>query len=56
MKKHVSNFNSYSEEDINDLVRSIDKNQSGKIDFNEFIVAMQNRSKLFIKESLSEAF
>jgi Ca2+-binding EF-hand superfamily protein len=34
----------------------MDKNKSGKIDFNEFITAMCSRRKLFQIESLEEAF
>jgi Ca2+-binding EF-hand superfamily protein len=37
-------------------VRSIDINDSGKIDFNEFIIAMYDRRKLYMRESLAEAF
>lgn len=34
----------------------MDKNRSGKIDFNEFIIAMYNRRKLFQLQSLEDAF
>ena len=38
------------------LVKTIDRNQEGRIDFNQFMIAMYNRQKLFVKESLNEAF
>lgn len=31
-------------------------NKSGKIDFNEFIIVMEGRKKLFISDHLSDAF
>jgi calcium-dependent protein kinase len=34
----------------------MDKNMSGKIDFNEFITAMCDRRVLFQKQALEEAF
>lgn len=34
----------------------MDKNQSNKIEFSEFITMMQERDKLFDKQSLEEAF
>ena len=34
----------------------MDINDSGKIDFNEFIIAMYDRRKLYLRESLGEAF
>jgi Ca2+-binding EF-hand superfamily protein len=33
-------------------VHNVDKNNSGKIDFNEFIVAMGKKSELFAEEAL----
>jgi calcium-dependent protein kinase len=41
---------------VDKMINSIDKNNSGQIDFNEFIIAMYDKDKLYIKESLSEAF
>ena len=38
------------------ILAEVDKNQSGKIDFNEFITAMYNRRKLFQIKFLEEAF
>lgn len=37
-------------------VWSMDINGSGKIDFNEFIIAMYDKRKVYMRESLSEAF
>ena len=34
----------------------MDKNKSGKIDFNEFITGMCNRRELFQLQALEEAF
>lgn len=34
----------------------MDKNKSGKIDFNEFITAMCDRRRLFQNQALEEAF
>lgn len=34
----------------------IDSNGSGKIDFTEFIVAIQNKEKLFQRAALENAF
>ena len=34
----------------------MDKNKSGKIDFNEFITAMCDRRMLFQRQALEEAF
>lgn len=38
------------------IIKSIDKDKSGKIDFNEFIVVMEGRKNLFITEFLADAF
>ena len=38
------------------VLEEIDHNNSGKIDFNEFLVAMYNRKQLFLDGSLKEAF
>ena len=45
-----------TEEEAQRIINSIDKDKSGKIDFNEFMIVSYSREKLFIKESLSEAF
>jgi calcium-dependent protein kinase len=37
-------------------VGDIDRNGSGKIDFNEFIIAMYNKDQLYVRDSLNEAF
>jgi Ca2+-binding EF-hand superfamily protein len=37
-------------------VKNIDINKSGKIDFNEFIIAMYDKRKVYLKDSLNEAF
>jgi Ca2+-binding EF-hand superfamily protein len=42
--------------EVEELLKVMDKNRSGKIDFNEFIIAMYNRRKLFQLQSLEEAF
>ena len=31
------------------MVSSIDKDSSGKIDFNEFIIAMYDKEKLYVR-------
>lgn len=41
---------------MEELLSIIDKNKSGKIDFNEFIAAMYDRRELFQLQSLEEAF
>lgn len=41
---------------MEELLSIIDKNKSGKIDFNEFIAAMYDRRELFQMQSLEEAF
>lgn len=41
---------------MEELLLILDKNKSGKIDFNEFIAAMCSRRQLFQLESLSDAF
>jgi calcium-dependent protein kinase len=46
----------YSPEEVEAIANSIDINNSGKIDFNEFIIAMYDRRKLYLRESLNEAF
>lgn len=38
------------------MLSIIDKNKSGKIDFNEFIAAMYDKRALFQLQSLEEAF
>lgn len=37
----------YKEQKIIEIVQNIDKNNSGKIDFNEFITAMAKKSHLY---------
>lgn len=37
-------------------MQEIDNNGSGKIDFNEFLVAMYSRKRLFLEEALVKAF
>jgi Ca2+-binding EF-hand superfamily protein len=39
-----------------DLVDNIDKNKSGKIDFNEFLTAVRKKNELYAGEALREAF
>jgi calcium-dependent protein kinase len=41
---------------VEELLEVMDKNKSGKIDFNEFITAMCDRRLLFQKQALEEAF
>ncbi len=38
------------------ILQEIDNNGSGKIDFNEFLVAMYSRKRLFLEEALVKAF
>ncbi len=46
----------YTTEEITQIIKSIDKDKSGKIDFNEFIIVMEGRKNLFITEYLADAF
>lgn len=39
-----------------DMVDNIDKNKSGKIDFNEFLTAVRKKNELYAGEALREAF
>jgi Ca2+-binding EF-hand superfamily protein len=55
-KFYQDNSEYYNGEEMEALLLTLDKNKSGKIDFNEFISAMCSRRKLFQLESLSEAF
>lgn len=41
---------------MEELLTVMDKNKSGKIDFNEFITAMCDRRLLFQRQALEEAF
>ena len=45
-----------TEKEVEEILKEVDKNQSGKIDFNEFITAMHNRKQLFQTNHLEEAF
>jgi calcium-dependent protein kinase len=47
---------SFSRAEVEAIAQSVDINDSGKIDFNEFIIAMYDRRKLYLRESLGEAF
>jgi calcium-dependent protein kinase len=39
-----------------ELVDNIDKNKSGKIDFNEFLTAVRKKNEVYTGEALREAF
>lgn len=39
-----------------ELVDNIDKNKSGKIDFNEFLTAVRKKNEVYAGEALREAF
>jgi Ca2+-binding EF-hand superfamily protein len=41
---------------VEDLLKIIDKNRSGLIDFNEFISAIYSRRKLFEVKNLEDVF
>ena len=41
---------------MTNILGRIDLNQSGKIDFNEFILAMYTRKRLFLENALTDAF
>lgn len=56
LRAQSERFNRLSESAIEELVREIDRNGSGKIDFNEFIIAMYDKDKLYVRESINEAF
>jgi Ca2+-binding EF-hand superfamily protein len=56
MDVYQSQFGVHTESEITNILKMIDKNQSGKIDFNEFLTAMHSRKKLFLEEFLAEAF
>ena len=45
-----------TESEVRKILKEIDQNDSGKIDFNEFLLAMYSRKKLFLQSSLIEAF
>lgn len=45
-----------TKEEIAFILNKVDKNKSGKIDFSEFKTAVYGRKKLFVKDSLIEAF
>lgn len=41
---------------MENILARIDQNQSGKIDFNEFLLAMYTRKRLFLEKALTDAF
>jgi len=43
-------------DEIEYIVNKIDKDQSGKINLNEFSSVMVSRDKLFVKDALLDAF
>jgi calcium-dependent protein kinase len=45
-----------SEEECNDIIRSVDADGNGYIEFNEFIIAAMNKNQLYSKENLTRAF
>lgn len=49
---YATHVGAHTQEEIRAIVRTIDTNHSGFIDFNEFIVAMEGRRKLFVRSSL----
>lgn len=49
LKSHVEHFKKLEDDEIELMVGEIDKNCSGKIDFNEFIIAMYDKSKLYVR-------
>ena len=46
------NFPEIKNKDVLDMVNNVDKNKSGKIDFNEFLTAVKKKKELFAEESL----
>lgn len=38
------------------MVKKVDKNKSGTIDYSEFLTVMIDRQELFVQSSLAEAF
>ena len=45
-----------NDEDCDHVLNKVDKNKSGKIDFSEFLIAVYDRKKLFVADSLMDAF
>ena len=39
-----------------EIVNNVDKNKSGKIDFNEFLTAVTKKNQIFAEQALKEAF
>jgi calcium-dependent protein kinase len=53
---YSENSENYEAEQVEELLAVMDKNKSGKIDFNEFITAMCDRRLLFQRQALEDAF
>lgn len=45
-----------AEEEVEKIMKSVDKNKSGRIDFSEFVMATCNRNNMLGKERLITAF
>jgi calcium-dependent protein kinase len=43
-------------EEVDEIIRSVDTDNSGFIEFDEFIVAAINKNQLYSKENLMKAF
>jgi Ca2+-binding EF-hand superfamily protein len=56
MALYREHFGEENEEEVGNILSKIDQNESGKIDFNEFIVAMYTRKRLFLEDALTDAF
>lgn len=49
-------INNVSQEDIEDIIRRIDRNDNGTIDYSEFVIATINKKKLLDKKNLEATF
>jgi Ca2+-binding EF-hand superfamily protein len=56
MNLYFEHSEHYNVEEVKEMLKIVDKNQSGKIDFNEFISVMYSKRKLFQRKNLEEAF
>jgi Ca2+-binding EF-hand superfamily protein len=52
MNLYFEHSEHYNVEEVKEMLKIVDKNQSGKIDFNEFISVMYSKRKLFQRKNL----
>jgi len=46
----------HAEEEVDAIMRAVDNNNSGTIDYTEFVMATMNRQKMLSKERLEAVF